>query len=212
MDAETAKSILAILGWTAFGITTVICIYQLLMHGKMTKFQVSKSGGVVIDASEESDRAALMVLDNMLEDAEMHCRRRMLTEVYRCFENNLHGLRYAVYLVALNHYLRDLSSIGFSSYAKRHQELGNWTDDETERFMQALILAARVMLDTRLHAYDECKTLPASVYFHKTLVSKEDKNKTYSKLIDRYINEQGLSSQCITQLRERFVPDDTARI
>ena len=170
----------------------IICITFLMYTGKLGTFSWSKANGVSLEADDNGNVSALMFLEKMLDTAEGNFKRNMLR--IHCFNNNPTGLKHAAYIIALNHCLRDLSSIGYSNYESRNQRIGHWTDAEAECFMHTLLTSGRQLVDERLEAYNKCRELKSSRTFRQILDSKIQKNMHYSTIIDDYREEQGIKS------------------
>ena len=181
---------------TAIVLVVCVCVTILIMSNKLTAFKYSRSGGIDVDCVEDDAKVTGILLENMLGDSEFRCKRYLLSESYKCFKDNPSGQKYAVYIIALNHCLRDMLSIGLAHYESHHQRAGNWNDSETRSFMNQILLAHRVLIDERMESYHKCRLLPSSKHFNRTLEDKMQKNEQYSTMIDKYIKQRGLDSQC----------------
>ena len=156
-----------------------------------------KGKGVTFSASDNGNEMALMILDEMLDDAEYGFKDKMIEASSECFRNNHYGQKHAIRIAALNHCIRDLYSVGFSNYSKNAQQLGRWTDEETQCFMRSLLTSAKKLVNERLDAYRKCKQFRSSDTFRCILKKKEQKNRMYSNMLDRYIENCGMASGVI---------------
>jgi bacterioferritin (cytochrome b1) len=179
-----------------FLIVLTVCVTFLFSIGKLKQFRFSKNE-VSIENSTASE-TSLLVLDQMLEQAETNHKRRMLANAYECFKENEHGRRAAVYLSALNHCIRDITSIGLENYIIHKQRRGDWTDEETHCFMRTTLYSCIELINARLDAYERVKDLNNSDLFKSILKNKIEKNTRYLEQFTEYLEKSGIKNQNTT--------------
>jgi len=184
-------------------LVVVPCVTWLIATGKISSLIWKKGQGLKIEAPDNGNEIALLFLDNLLDDAEAAFKRTMLDNAHECFKENDTGQRYATYIAALNHCLRDLSRVGYNNYIADAQRKGKWSDAEAQCFMRGMLVSARKMIDARLDAYEKCLQFKATDTFRKITEKKIEKNLGYSEMVNRYLGFHGMVSGIIEEGHRR---------
>jgi len=180
-------------------VVVVPCMTLLIYRGKVGTLVWKKGVGLVFEAVSNGNELALMLLEELLDKAEHNFTRRMLALSDECFKDNQEGQRYATRMIALNHCMRDVSSLGFNNYINNAKQMGRWTDAETECFAEGFLVAARGLVDARLDAYEKCSSIKQSDTFRKISQGKIEKNIHYSTIINYHLESRGMGSGTIKE-------------
>ena len=200
---NSANNGLAIVCVSVIAVVLIVCITYLIRTGKFGTWEWIKGKGVTYVPSDNGNEVALLFIDTMLDKAEYDFKDKMIDVSYESFKDNTFGQKYATRIVALNHCMKDMYSAGFDNYIAKAQQIGRWTDVETENFAKGLLVSARVMIDARLDAYEKSIQLRSSCTFRKITQGKIEKNLKYSKMVDTFLESFGMLTDSIEARHEQ---------
>jgi hypothetical protein len=179
-------------------ITVIVAIFAWLINsGKVGTITWKKGYGFTYEKPTNNDALALMLTDKSIDEEESKFKRRMLATVFETFKDNRQGQEQAIRIIALNHCMRDIQSIGLSTHIADAKKIGGWSDEEAESFTQGLLVSGRKLIDARLDAYAKCNQFNTSATFRAVTNSKIEKNIQYSAMINRYLKDYGLKSEIL---------------
>ena len=183
-------------------LVVVPCMTLIIRDGKIGTLSWEKGKGFKYEKPNNGNEITLQFIDKQHDEAEDKFKRKMLTISYECFKDNRDGWKHATDIIALNHCMRDIASLGFENYISNVKQTGRWSDAETECFAMGMLMSARVMIDERLDTYEKSSHLKSSDTFRKITQGKIEKNLRYSEIVNRNLERLGICSSIIKEGHE----------